>query len=279
MTIASALGPATHSYAGQVPSGTKECSFRPPDSLDAYDLVPSTKMLGYFQKHRACSRAQLGSRLSNAEMNPDKLFDYLDGKLPPHERAALEERLMSDAELRSELAAARQIHSGMRNTEDLLPTAEQQRGAVLARRVMISFGILVFLNVLFGIYAIAFMNKKTRTTLNTEKNRTELTQSLARTAEVALPPPSIDVEEIRFIAPVSEQNGLANTILDEAKAAGGSATKGLSDEHGILIFAEIPSARLDGFRDSLKKRGGTEPPPPPAAGEKTILQVRIVSAQ
>lgn len=212
-------------------------------------------------------------------MNPDKLFDYLDGKLPPDERAALEERLMSDAELRKELAVARQIHSGMRNPEDLLPTAEQQRGAVLARRVLISFGVLVFLNVLFGIYALAFMNKKARTTLNTEKNRAELRESLAHTAEAALPTPTIEVEEIKFIAPVPEQNELANTILDEAKTAGGSATKGLADEHGILIFAEIPSARLDEFRDSLKKLGGSEPPPPPVAGEKTILQVRIVSAQ
>ncbi len=29
-------------------------------------------------------------------MNPDKLFDYLDDRLPAAERAALEERLMLD---------------------------------------------------------------------------------------------------------------------------------------------------------------------------------------
>ena|SRR2546423_159499 len=212
-------------------------------------------------------------------MNPDKLFDYLDGKLPPEERAALEERLMSDAELRKELAVARQIHSGMRNADDLLPTTEQRRGAILARRIMIAFSVLVFVNVLFGIYAIAFMNKKTRTTLNTAQNRTELAESLSRTAAVAMPTPSIDVEEIKFIAAISEQNALANTVLDEAKAVGGSATKGLADEHGILIFAEIPSGRLDEFRASLKKLGGMEPSPPAVIGEKTILQVRIVSAQ
>ena len=43
-------------------------------------------------------------------MNPDKLFDYLDGRLAPSERAALEERLMSDKQLQREFAVARQIH-------------------------------------------------------------------------------------------------------------------------------------------------------------------------
>ena len=46
-------------------------------------------------------------------MNPDKLFDYLDGRLPAAERAALEEQLISDRQLQRELAVARQIHAGM----------------------------------------------------------------------------------------------------------------------------------------------------------------------
>ena len=43
-------------------------------------------------------------------MNPDKLFDYLDGKLPDHERKAVEERLMSDPTARREFDVARRIH-------------------------------------------------------------------------------------------------------------------------------------------------------------------------
>jgi hypothetical protein len=212
-------------------------------------------------------------------MNPSKLFDYLDGKLPPEERIALEERLMSDPELRRELNAARQIHSEIAST-DLLPTPEQQRGAVLARRIMIAFSVLVVVNVLFGIYAIVFMKNKERTELNTQKNRSELAESLARSAAAALPTPSLDVEEIKFTAPIAEQNELANAIVDEARNAGGSAAKGLADEHGVLLFAEIPTARVNDFRDAMKKLGGTLPASPPAAsGNKTILQVRIVSAQ
>jgi predicted DNA repair protein MutK len=214
-------------------------------------------------------------------MNPDKLFDYLDGKLPATERAQLEEQLMASAELRQELKVARQIHSEMRDSREIVgvATPTEQRGAVLARRIGIVFAVLVVLNVLFGIYAIAFLRDKKQRQISVERNRNELTQTLARTAAVALPTPSLDVEEIKFTAPIAEQDALANAIVDEAKAVGGTATKGLADEHGILIFAEIPALRLEEFRLSLKKLGGSEPPPPAASGEKTILQVRIVSAQ
>src|SRR6266850_1528134 len=70
-------------------------------------------------------------------MNPDKLFDYLEGRLPATERAALEQRLMSDKQLQRELAVARQIHAGMRgdSREVLLPpqpdTTEQGRKMAL----------------------------------------------------------------------------------------------------------------------------------------------------
>ena len=59
-------------------------------------------------------------------MNPDKLFDYLEGKLPAAERVALEQRLISDKQLQRELAVARQIHSGMRgDSKEVLLTPTQ----------------------------------------------------------------------------------------------------------------------------------------------------------
>ena len=215
-------------------------------------------------------------------MNPDKLFDYLDGKLTREERVALEERFLNEPELRRELAVARQIHSQIGDSRELvgIATPEQERGAALSRRIMIVFSILVFVNVVFGIYAIAFMGKKSRTQLNTEQNRSQLAESLARAGAAALPTPSLDVEEIKFNAPVEQQNELANTIVDEAKNAGGSAAKGLADERGILLFAEIPNAHLNEFRDAMKKLGGTVPVPSAEAGrEKSILQIRIVTAK
>ena len=215
-------------------------------------------------------------------MNPDKLFDYLDGKLSPEERAALEERFMSEPELRKELAVARQIHAQIGDSREIVgfagPTLEQ-RGAVLARRVAVVFTVLVFANVIFGIYAIAFMKKKERAKVSAEQNRSDLTESLARTAAVALPTPTLELEEIKFTAPIAEQNQLANAIVDEAKAVGGSAAKGLTDQSGVLLFAEIPTPGLKEFRDGLRRLGGNVPVPPAqnVSGEKNILQIRITS--
>jgi anti-sigma factor RsiW len=218
-------------------------------------------------------------------MNPDKLFDYLEGKLSPSERAELEERLMSNPQLRRELTIARQIHAAERgDSREIISVAEptlEERGAVLGRRIAIAFAVLVFANVVFGIYAIAFMKQKEKARANTEQNRSELAESLARTAAVELPTPSFDVEEIKFTAPVAEQDKLANKIIAAAKQAGGSGTKGLADQQGVLLFAEVPTARLNDFRESMKRLGATLPAAPvePKAGEKAILQLRIVSAQ
>ena len=220
-------------------------------------------------------------------MNPDKLFDYLDGKLPPNERADLEERFMSDPEARRELAVARQIHANMGGDSHEIvgfgevATASPERGAVLARRIMTVFIVLVVANVTFGIYAIFFMKNRQRARERTEKNRTELTQSLAQTAAAALPTPTLSIEEITFNAPATEQLAIADKVIAAASQSGGSAAKGLTNEKGILIFAEIPTPRLNEFRQALKKLGATVPTPPAAPGpaEKSILQVRISSAQ
>ena len=216
---------------------------------------------------------------STPKMNPDKLFDYLDGKLSPSERATLEEQLMSDPHLRRELTVGRKIHADMGGSREVLGALEpnvEERGAVLGRRFAIAFAVLVFANVVFGIYAIAFMKQRDRARMNTEQNRTELTESLARSAAVALPTPSLDVDEITFTAPVAGQDKLANKIIAAARQVGGSGTKGLADQQGVLLFAEIPTARLNDFRDSMKKLGATLPASTEAAsGDKAIVQIRI----
>ncbi|HLW36507.1 MAG TPA: hypothetical protein VKS98_12690 [Chthoniobacterales bacterium] len=217
-------------------------------------------------------------------MNPDKLFDYLDGKLPAGERAELEERFMSDPEARQELAVARQIHASMGSSREVVGVADApvtERGAVLARRIMSVFIVLVGLNVAFGIYAIFFMKNKERAREQAEKNRTELRQSLSQTAAAALPTPTLGIDEITFNAPSTERDSLAEKVVAAANHSGGSAAKGLSNENGVLIFAEIPTGRLNEFRDALKKLGATVPPSASEAGggEKIILQVRIAGAK
>src|SRR5258708_30901061 len=124
-------------------------------------------------------------------MNPDKLFDYLDGRLSPEERAELEARLASDSYLQRELAVARQIHAGMRDSREVLATFDatstSPRGAVLGRRVAIAFVALVFLNVLCGIYAIIFMENKRHRQAANEQNAQQARQAVEKTRASAQP--------------------------------------------------------------------------------------------
>src|SRR2546421_12501752 len=100
-------------------------------------------------------------------MNPDKLFDYLDGKLPDHERRALEERLMGDAGARHEFDVARRIHANMRENQSDRPEilsemSEEKaaRGRRMARQVGLAFIVLVAMNVLLGLVYIAHNQNK-----------------------------------------------------------------------------------------------------------------------
>src|SRR5205807_2562477 len=105
-----------------------------------------------------------------------------------------------DPELQRELAVARQIHLGMRETFDPIESARVARGAVLGRRIAIIFAALVFCNVLFGIYAITFMGKKQRSTRPNEQNQEQLNQALQSAAAAALPTPNLEVDEIKISA-------------------------------------------------------------------------------
>src|SRR5438046_4170336 len=91
-------------------------------------------------------------------MNPEKLFDCLEGKLPGHERRALEERLMGDSSARREFDVARRIHASMRENQSDRPeilsemseeTAARRRR--MARQVGLAFIVLVAMNATLGL--------------------------------------------------------------------------------------------------------------------------------
>lgn len=212
-------------------------------------------------------------------MSPNKLFDYLDGKLPPAERADLERQLATDKHLQRELVMAREIHSRAENTREVVLPAEMktERGAILGRRVAIAFALLVFMNVLFGLYAIFFMENKRRTRDLNDQNRQQLTEALQKAAANALPTPTLDSEEIRFNVPLRQQDAMVKKVRAAAKQSGGSAAKNLSNENGVLVFAEIPVARVDQFRDALAKLGAVLPPAANQSGASgnAILQIRV----
>jgi anti-sigma factor RsiW len=215
-------------------------------------------------------------------MSPDKLFDYLDGKLSPEQREKVEQQLVSDAHARRELAAAREIHSHMRDSREVLlvDASTTNRGAILGRRVAIAFAVLVFLNVVFGLYAIGFMERKRRARPAEDQNQQQLVQALQKAAASALPTPSFEIDEIKLEAPAKQREALASKVIAAANQSGGSGVKGLSNENGILVFAEIPTERVNQFRDALQKLGATLPASttPTATNGKAILQIRIVES-
>ena len=214
-------------------------------------------------------------------MNPDKLFDYLDGKLGPEERAQLEARLASDTYLQRELAVARQIHAGMRDSREVFtplePGLTARRGAVLGRRIAIAFAALVFLNVLFGLYAIVFMENKRHRSSPNEQNRQQLIQALEKTAASALPTPKLEVDEISIPTSKSQREVIANQVIAIAAECGGSAVKNLNDENGLLLFAEVPDAREADFRQRLTSLGALPTKSTASSSSRNrIIQIRLV---
>src|SRR5437868_14313959 len=97
-------------------------------------------------------------------MIPDKLFDYLEGTLPAAERAALEQRLISDKELQRELAVARQIHAGMRgDSREVLLAARPdvtEQGRKMALRVGAACIVLMAVIVAIGVWLVARYDTK-----------------------------------------------------------------------------------------------------------------------
>jgi hypothetical protein len=224
-------------------------------------------------------------------MNPDKLFDYLDGKLSPADREELEEKLMSDAQLRRQFNVAREIHRSGRDAREVIVTHEDpavaQQGAKLARRIGIGAIILVFLNVFVGLGVITFKNKKPDGVNQKEAEiRRQLAVSLGAAAQNAMPTPSFTADEIQINAPRPEWENAASKIIAGASAFGGSGTKGLPDDNVMTVVVDIPSSREKEFREALQAAGTISPMPEIAAGqnvgtsapnERTIVQIRITA--
>ena len=230
-------------------------------------------------------------------MNPDKLFDYLEGRLSPGERAALEEQLISDKQLQRELAVARQIHAGMRGNsrEVLLPPEPDvtEQGRKMALRVGAAFIILMAVNVGFGLWLIARHETKNpnRALLETQM-REQIAKSLEHAAATLTPAPdALGVSEIIIPAATGKLDAVADQVVTIASRFGGSATKGLPDRGRISILVDLPANRESEFRAAIASIGGgpassafaeatADKTPPatatsPAAAEKKSFVVQI----
>jgi hypothetical protein len=205
-------------------------------------------------------------------MNPDKLFDYLDGRLPAPERAALEKQLISDRQLQRELAVARQIQTGMHgdSREVLLPseTDASARGRKLALRVGAAFVILMGVNVGVGLWLIARNETKNpnRALLETQM-RQQITKALEHAATTLTPAP-LGVSQITIAATTGRLNAVADEIVTIVGQLGGSATKGLPDQHRLSVLVDLPGNHESEFRAALASiAGGATIAPVPSPAE------------
>ena len=234
-------------------------------------------------------------------MNPDKLFDYLEGRLPSSERAALEERLMSDKQLQREFAVARQIHAGMRgdSQEVVLPAPpdDSERGRNMAIRIGVAFMVLMIVNVGIGLYFIFRheSNNPNRPLLEAQM-REQIAKSIERAAPLTPAPNALGVTEIKITAETGKLDTVADKVVGIVSVLGGSATKGVPDAGRLSILVDLAANRESEFRAAVASINGEKPrssasveatadKPTPATeanratGEKKSFVVQIVGKQ
>ena len=230
-------------------------------------------------------------------MNPDKLFDYLDGKLSAKERTEVEQRLTSDQQLQRELAVARQIHASMSGPANagrkvLLPAEANgsERGRRMARRVGAAFIILMAANVGFGLWVIArHETKNPNRELLEAQMRDQLAKSLEHAAAAALTPAPLGVSEITITAAPGRLDAVANEVVAVTQQLGGSATKGIPEQHRVGLLVDLPANREMEFRAAISTIIGgapSSPSPLPSPNEtaapgtaKKSFAVQIIESQ
>lgn len=197
-------------------------------------------------------------------MNPDKLFDYLDDRLPDHERYELEKRLMSDAQLQRELDVARRIHAGMRAQRTDRPEvlgessdATAARGRRMARQVALAFLVLVAMNVALGLLYIArHESKNPNRALLEKQSREQIQQSLEKSAATSLPTPELGVVNITVSVETGHLSEVADAIVAGANELHGSATKGVIDNGTVQVLAELDANNAADFSNKIRNVTG-----------------------
>ena len=219
-------------------------------------------------------------------MTPDKLFDYLEGRLPAAERAALEQRLISDTQLQRELAVARRIHEGMHgDSREVVLVARpevNEQGRKMALRVGAAFIVLMAVNVVIGLWLIARHETKNPNRALLEKQmRDQIANSLEHAA-ATFTPALLGVDEITVPAPTGKLEIVADQVVTIASRFGGSAAKGLPDQGRLSVLVDVPSNREAEFRAAVSSIAGTSTPTSKtpattaATAEKKSFVVQIV---
>src|SRR5262249_35622307 len=210
-------------------------------------------------------------------MTPEKFYDYLEGKLPPPEREALERALIHDPELQREFVAARQVHRSLERPRNESGPTLAQAGA-RGRQVAVAFAVLVALNVAIGLYVI-FQEAEPSTAVKQAKEealRARLQSSLEKSAATLFPSPTL-AAPIVLTVPSDKQDAVAQQLIAVAASAGGSGTKTLPNEIGVSVLVLIPAAAEPEFRKTLSTLGApsptTETTPTPSADQPIHFEI------
>lgn len=216
-------------------------------------------------------------------MTPEKLFDYLEGKLPPDEKERLERALISDPKLQQELANARAVHRAMQSANSGKSAATIRAGN-RGRQVAAAFIFLVAMNVALGliyIFKVSQPNEQVRHA-QTETLRHQLESSVERSAAATFTPPTIATAPIHLTVPRAQQDAVAQKIIAAANKAGGSATKDLPNDNGFKVLVLVPFSGEAGFRQVLAGLGGPPGPPAtaanPAAAPNEPVRLEVILA-
>lgn len=216
-------------------------------------------------------------------MNPEKLFAYLDGRLPNDQRAEIDQRLETDAQLQRELAMAREIHMRARgDTREVIfedEMAASAHGRKMALRVGVAAIALIVLNVVVGLLFIARKeasnpNRK----LLEQQMREQLRKSLGQAATNVLTPPALDINDITIPVARGKSGAMADQVVAIAQRLGGSATKELPDNGRIGVLVDLAANREAEFRAAIATLVGAAPPSPnesPSEAKKSFV-VQIV---
>ena len=210
----------------------------------------------------AVARNPVRRHAGQAPMNPDKLFDYLDGKLPDWERTKLENEMAEDPQLQKEFAAARRIHSNMRGEKrEVLvqdDAARNAHGRKMAMRIGTAFVILMGVNVAAGLWFIAHREASNpNRPLLEQQMRDQLTRSLQASTHATLTPPPLGVSELTISVAAGQSGQVADQVVLTAQKLGGSATKELPDLGRVGVLVDLPGNREAEFRAALTSFSGS----------------------